>query len=439
LNHTSHRGNIARNTENVICPIRPPDAVDIPFGAAYPVVVELVSPAGNLDKLKYAYLYGADAAYIGVRSFSLRARAENFNSDEYGKILRIKGSKKLYGALNIYFHQEDLKALEEQFDYLAHYPFDAFIISDIGVLKLIKKRFPEIELHLSTQANCINSEAAKMYRDMGFKRIILGREMSLDEIAALNEKVDIELEVFVHGAMCLAYSGRCFLSRYMADRSANRGDCAHSCRWQYRVLEEDERRGEYYPVVEGDGFTTILSSKDLCMIDYLADLKAAGVDAVKIEGRMKSIYYTAVTARAYRKSLDSLEGKPVENLSAYKDDLGKVSHREFSTGFYFKKDEIETPAYASYIRPYIFLGGIEDKVSENTYLLSVKNQIREKDTLEYVGFDILSMEDRGFSLLNEKKERVEKADHGKIVYLQTDKTLKAGYLIRKRIPESRPV
>lgn len=395
--------------------------------------MELLSPAGNIEKLYYAYEYGADAAYIGIKNFSLRAKADNFSSDEYEAIRRVKGDKKLYTALNIYFHDSDIRALEEESEYIHKYPLDGFIVSDIGILGFLKKNFPGKELHLSTQANCVNTEAAKMYRDMGIKRIVLGRELSLKEIEAIKNNVpDLEIEVFAHGAMCLAYSGRCFLSKYLADRSANQGDCAHSCRWQYRVLEESERPGEYFPVVQGENFTSILSSKDLCMIDHLRELKDAGVDSIKIEGRMKSIYYTAVITRAYRKQLDYIEGLSQEDPKPYVDEIFKVSHREFSTGFYYGKDEIEMPTFKSYMSEAQFLGSVEAPVGENLYQLDVKNQIQETDHIEYIGPDLLYLPDSGFTLLDSEYNQVPKTDHGKIAYIKTDKKLKKGYIIRKK-------
>ena len=395
--------------------------------------MELLSPAGNIEKLYYAYEYGADAAYIGIKNFSLRAKADNFSSDEYEAIRRVKGNKKLYTALNIYFHDSDIRALEEESEYIHKYPLDGFIVSDIGILGFLKKNFPGKELHLSTQANCVNTEAAKMYRDMGIKRIVLGRELSLKEIEAIKNNVpDLEIEVFAHGAMCLAYSGRCFLSKYLADRSANQGDCAHSCRWQYRVLEESERPGEYFPVVQGENFTSILSSKDLCMIDHLKELKDAGVDSIKIEGRMKSIYYTAVITRAYRKQLDYIEGISQEDPKPYVDEIFKVSHREFSTGFYYGKDEIEMPTFKSYMSQAQFLGSVEAPVGENLYQLDVKNQIQETDHIEYIGPDLLYLPDSGFTLLDAEYNQVPKTDHGKIAYIRTDKKLKKGYIIRKK-------
>ena len=395
--------------------------------------MELLSPAGNIEKLYYAYEYGADAAYIGIKNFSLRAKADNFSADEYEAIRRVKGNKKLYTALNIYFHDSDIETLEKESDYIHQYPLDGFIVSDIGILGFLKKNFPDKELHLSTQANCVNTEAAKMYRDMGIKRIVLGRELSLKEIEAIKNNVPgLEIEVFAHGAMCLAYSGRCFLSKYLADRSANQGDCAHSCRWQYRVLEESERPGEYFPVVQGENFTSILSSKDLCMIDHLKELKDAGVDSIKIEGRMKSIYYTAVITRAYRKQLDYIDGISKEDPQPYVDEIFNVSHREFSTGFYYGKDDIEMPTFKSYMSEAQFLGSIEEQVGKGLYRLDVKNQILASDSIEYIGPDLLFMKDEGFTLLDEDMQTVPKTDHGKIAYIKTDKKLKKGYIIRKK-------
>ncbi|MBN2444257.1 MAG: U32 family peptidase [Spirochaetales bacterium] len=395
--------------------------------------MEIVSPAGNREKLHYAYLFGADAAYIGIKNFSLRAKADNFNFEDHEIIKKTKPpGKKLYCACNIYFHDNDLRHLEENLEKIAAYPFDAFIISDLGALSVIKRYFPGKPLHLSTQANCINSEAAKMYRDMGFSRLILGREVNLKEIEEIRTKAGIGVEVFVHGAMCLAYSGRCFLSAYMANRSANKGDCAHACRWKYRVLEEEERTGEYFPIYEGDDYTVILSSKDLCMIDHLGELRNAGVTAIKIEGRMKSVYYVAIATRAYRKVLDSLEGMEIPGLADYKTELFKVSQREFSTGFFFDKADIETSTQTSYYRPYEFLGFIGKQVEPGLYELVVKYQIRAEDTIEYVGYDILFLQDSSFVLLDEEKKRVEKADHGKIYFIRTEAAIKEGYLIRRQ-------
>lgn len=395
--------------------------------------MELLSPAGNIEKLKYVYTYGADAAYIGIKNFSLRAKADNFNENEHEVIREIKGDKKLYCALNIYFLNEDIKRLEENLEYFANYPFDGFIISDLGVLNLIKKYFPDKELHLSTQANCTNAEAAKMYYDMGFTRIVPGREISLKNISEIKNAVpNLEIESFVHGAMCLAYSGRCFLSSWMTDRNANQGNCSHSCRWDYKVLEESKRPGEYYPVVQGENFTSIMSSKDICMIDHLKDMRDAGVDSLKIEGRMKSIYYAAIVTRAYRKYLDALDGKEIENLEGFKDEIFKVSHREFSTGFYYDKKDISRSSYESYSRQYVFLGSIGKKAENNRFLLDVKNQIKSDDVIEFIGPDMLFAEDREFRLYDKNGEPVTQADHCKEIYIETSVPVKEGFIIRKK-------
>jgi len=394
--------------------------------------MELVAPAGNLEKLKFAYLFGADAVYIGIKNFSLRAQADNFSGSEYTEIPGLKKDKKLYGALNIYFHDNDIEKLIASMEYIGKFPFNGFIISDIGIVKGLRQYLPSVPLHLSTQANCINSEAAKFYKDAGFTRLVLGRELNLKQIERIKNKVDIEIEVFAHGAMCLAYSGRCFLSASMAERSANKGDCAHSCRWHYRVLEEEERPGEYFPLVEGENFTSILSSKDLCMVNHLKALHDAGVDAIKIEGRMKSVYYTAIVTRAYRKTLDKLLKNTNEDISEYIAELDKVSHREFWTGFFFDKQEIQKPTLTSYIRSYAFLGMIGEQIEPGQFRLYVKNQIRADDTIEYIGYDVCFIEDNKFLILDENKQPVEKADHGKEYYLKTEKKVKPGYIIRKK-------
>lgn len=405
------------------------------------MAIELLAPAGNLEKLGVVYRFGADAAYMGLSRYSLRSRSDNFTAAdaEYTQKLRAeKPDKKLYCAINSYFHEPDLAALAEIAGEIAPFRFDAFIVSDLGIVPFLTRRFPGVALHLSTQANCVNSESAKMYRDLGFSRIILGREVSVDEIAAIHAAVpDIQLECFVHGAMCLAYSGRCFLSAWMADRSANRGDCAHSCRWKYRLregvlaLEEAERQGELYPVEEGEGFTTILSSKDLSMIDHLGDLIEAGATSLKIEGRMKSAYYAAIVTRAYRKMLDAFSGVVgFEDAREYRDELEKVSHREFTTGFYYGREEVSIPTTKSYQRRYLFLGTLGRQVGENEYELDIRNQIRVGETIEFIGPDVRAVEDDAFSLIGEEGE-VEQADHGKRYTIRTAKPVASGYLLRR--------
>lgn len=332
--------------------------------------MELLSPAGNVEKLSYAYAYGADAAYIGLKKFSLRVKADNFYDDEYKKVISLKEKypeKKLHCALNISFHDSDIDNLKANLDYFHQYPIDAFIVQDIGVVPLLQKEFPDAQLHVSTQASCVNSEAVKMYQKMGFSRVVLGREVSLDEIRRIKDAVpDMELEAFCHGAMCIAYAGRCLMSAYLTGRSAQSGFCSHTCRWEYDVLtkpngpkelaqsgrlflREHQRPDELFPVFEGEDFTAILSSKDIRMIEHLADMKKAGLDSLKIEGRMKSVYYVAMVTRAYRKALDALEGKlSTEAAAPFIAELENVSHRESTTGFYYDRaDADETTIGAS--------------------------------------------------------------------------------------------
>ncbi|TVQ37171.1 MAG: U32 family peptidase [Spirochaetaceae bacterium] len=414
--------------------------------------MELLAPAGNIEKLRYAYLYGADAAYIGLHGFSLRSRADNFGPDELAELRRIKAGRRLYCALNIYFFDQDISALEAALERIDDTLFDAFIVSDPGILPLLRRRFPSTELHLSTQANCVNSEAARFYRDLGFRRIIPGRELSLAEIAAIRKAVpDVELEVFAHGAMCLAYSGRCFLSRWMSDRSANQGDCAHSCRWSYRVgtdplvLEEQQRPGEFYPISEGDGFTEILSSRDLCMIDHLGRLRDAGVDSLKIEGRMKSIYYTALVTRAYRAALDALQPATVAEhhstaaRTAFTAELDEVSHRDYTTGFYFDRDQIERPASRGYRRGCLFLGTVEERVGARRFRIAVKNAFAGGQLIEFVGPRSAAQSDDTFALFDDNGNPVDRVIHHGNWYLETDCSVEEGYLIRTRPANAAPV
>ena len=265
--------------------------------------MELLSPAGNVEKLYYAYAYGADAAYIGLKKFSLRVKADNFYEDEYRKVQELKKKfpeKRLHCALNISFHNSDIENFKSNIDYFKNYPIDAFIVQDIGMVPILQKYFPEAELHLSTQASCVNTEAVKMYKSLGFKRVVLGREASLKEIREIKDAVpDMELEAFCHGAMCIAYAGRCLMSAYLTGRSAQAGACSHTCRWDFDVLadpakakelatsgalilREQKRPNDYFPVYEGDDFTAVLSSKDLRMIEHLKDMK----DAEEIHDRL---------------------------------------------------------------------------------------------------------------------------------------------------------
>lgn len=348
-------------------------------------MIELLSPAGNVEKLYYAYAYGADAAYIGLKKFSLRVKADNFYEDEYKKVIQLKEQfpgRKLHCALNISFHNSDIDNFLANLDYFKAYPIDAFIVQDIGMVPILQKHFPSAQLHVSTQASCINREAVKMYKSMGFSRVVLGREVSLNEIRQIKDAVpDVELEAFAHGAMCIAYAGRCLMSAYLTGRSAQSGACTHTCRWDYDlfadpakakelaasgalVIQERKRPGEYFPIFEGDDFTAILSSKDLRMIEHLEDMKNAGIDSIKIEGRMKSIYYVALVTRAYRKALDAMEGKiSSEEAKPFIDELENVSHRESGTGFYYNRSEADQTVTGATDSQYILAAEVGDRFS----------------------------------------------------------------------------
>jgi putative protease len=422
------------------------------------VSVELLSPAGNLEKLRLAFEYGADAAYMGLSDFSLRANARNFTEKDLQEVSRLKQSsgKRLYGTFNMIFNEQKLSSLKEQMESIRAWPFDAFIISDLALVPILQNALGErVELHLSTQASCTNSSSAAVYQKLGFSRVILGRETPLDDIKRIKDaNPDLQLEVFVHGAMCMAYSGRCLLSSHLSGRSANQGDCSHTCRWNYRLattdaiedvlksgalaLEEEKRSGVYYPIAEEDGYTTILSSKDLCMIDHLRELIDAGVDSLKIEGRMKSSYYVAVVTRAYRKALDSLSTGD-DSWKAYREDLFNISHREYSTGFFFGHgpvdpvmgESIDKSTEKGYERTYLFCGFIGEKVSEGIYAVDLKNQIKDTMKIEYIGKDVPKIVDEGFTLLDADYISVHQADHGKVQYLKTTKPIEKGYIIRR--------
>lgn len=398
--------------------------------------IELLSPAGNYEKLKTAYTFGADAAYMGLNHFSLRKNSENFKEEDFDSLAVLKKTygKKLYLAMNILFHEDQIKEAIAMAPSLSSSPFDAFIISDIGLVDTLLKYNPDKALHLSTQASCLNSEAVKLYKKLGFSRIILAREASLDDIKRIKDAVpEIELECFIHGAMCMSYSGRCLLSTFLSGRSGNQGDCSHTCRWNYKLnyaLEESERPGMYFPIEESeDGFTTILSSKDLCMIDHLEDLKNAGVTSFKIEGRMKSLYYVALVTRAYRKMMDNDVNKLI-----YRQDLFDVSHREYTTGFFYSQDPIDEKDTKQtdygYQRNYLYLGSVIKKVEENKYLLDVRGQIKVGKSIEYIKPDSPSIEDRTFSLVDENGSPIEKLDHGHKGFLITNTILNIGDIIR---------
>ena len=305
------------------------------------IIPELLSPAGDGLRLRYAVDFGADAVYVGGTSFGMRSNPANFDSFQLKEAVDFVHSrgKKLYLTCNTLPRNEEIPELPDFLSYAAEIGVDALIIADMGVLSLAKKYAPNTDVHISTQAGIVNYESARAFYEMGAKRVVLARELTLDEIKSIRDKTPdgLEIETFVHGAMCMSFSGRCILSDYMAGRDANRGDCAQPCRWKYRLTEET-RPGIFFPIEEEDGGTYILNSRDLCMIEHIPELISAGINSFKIEGRAKSEYYTAAVTNAYRAALDGYAASPSENYvpdSWIIEEMGKISHREYSTGFYF--------------------------------------------------------------------------------------------------------
>lgn len=322
---------------------------------------ELLAPAGNLEKLKMALIYGADAVYMGGKAFGLRAFSDNFAEDELQEGIAFAHSlhKKAYVTVNIFPHNEDLPALPEYIEFLRDSKADGIIISDLGVYRLARQVAPGLPLHISTQANNTNWSSALCWQELGARRIVLARELSLAEIKEIRGKVQLELEAFVHGAMCISYSGRCLLSNYLTGRDANRGECAQPCRWQYSLVEE-KRPGEYYPVLEDRQGTYIFNSKDLCLLPYIPDLAAAGLNSFKIEGRMKSVHYVATVVKVYREAIDSYAADPERYCIRpdWLEELERISHRAYTTGFYFNETTWQDQIYgtSSYTQTHDFVG-----------------------------------------------------------------------------------
>ena len=351
---------------------------------------ELLIPAGNLDTLKTAVTYGADAVYIGGEAFSLRAKADNFNRETMTEAIAFahEHGVKVYVTVNIFAHNYDLEGAEAYFRELKEIRPDALIISDPGLFMMARRIVPEIDLHVSTQMNTTNYESFLFWKELGAKRVVNARELSLQELKEIREKIgpDLEIESFVHGAMCISYSGRCLLSGFMTGRSANQGACTHPCRWNYAVVEE-KRPGEYFPVEENERGTFIFNSKDLCMIEHIPELVGAGIDSFKIEGRMKTALYVAVTARAYRRAIDDYFTDPElyrSNLDLYREEIAKCTYREFTTGFYFGKPDSSAQIYDNntYIRNYIYLGTTEEIFPDGSILIEQKNKFSVGDEIE---------------------------------------------------------
>ena len=401
---------------------------------------ELLAPAGNLEKLKIAVIYGADAVYLGGENFGLRAGAKNFTLEQLTEGIKFAHNrgKRIYLTLNIIPHNEDLVGLPEYVTKLKEVGLDAVIISDPGVLKIVKNIIPEMDIHLSTQVNTTNYAAINFWYEQGVRRIILARELSLEEIKEIIKKSppDMKIETFIHGAMCISYSGRCLLSNYLISRDANRGDCAHSCRWRYYLMEET-RLGEYFPVYEDEKGTYIFNSKDLCMIEHIPSLIEAGIYAFKIEGRMKSSYYVATVVKAYRHLIDSYLLKPNEYFCDEKwlDEIKKVSHRYFTTGFYFTKPGGEEQRYDSsaYIKTYDFAGLILDyNTSNQIATIEQKNRIFVGDEIEIFGPDDDFFTEKIEKMWDEEGEKIEVAPHAtQIIRIKMATLVKPWYIIRK--------
>ncbi len=322
---------------------------------------ELLAPAGNLEKMKMAVLYGADAVYLGGKAFGLRAFGGNFTYEELKEAVDFAHArgKKVYVTVNIFPHNSDMEKLPDYLHYLQEINVDALLVADLGVFMLCRKLIPDMELHISTQANNTNWATVNAWKELGAKRVVLAREMSLNEIREIREKCDVDLEMFMHGAMCISYSGRCLLSNYFTGRDSNRGSCAQSCRWKYALVEET-RPGKYFPIEEDDRGTYIMNSKDMCLMPHIKDVIESGVDSLKIEGRMKSVHYAASVTKAYRLAIDSYFADP-ENFTVKKewmDELEKVSHRAYTTGFYYHQPDADDQIYGktSYDQTSDFVG-----------------------------------------------------------------------------------
>ena len=380
---------------------------------------ELLVPASSLEVLKTAVIFGADAVYIGGEAFGLRAKAKNFSKEDMKEGIAFAHERgvKVYVTANILAHNSDLKGAEEYFKELKEIGPDALIISDPGMFTIAQRVWPDVEIHISTQANNTNYETFLFWQRMGAKRVVSARELSIHEIRQIRDNIpdDLEIETFIHGAMCISYSGRCLLSNYFTGRDANHGACTHPCRWKYAVVEE-KRPGEYLPVYENERGTYIFNSKDLCMIEYIPEIVNAGIDSLKIEGRMKTALYVATVARTYRKAIDDYfesEEKYRANMDWYKAEIAKCTYRQFTTGFFFGKPDETTQIYDSntYINEYIYLG-IVDTVTENGLArFEQRNKFSVGEEIEFMKPDGTNVFTKVEKMYNEKMEEIESCPH----------------------------
>lgn len=403
--------------------------------------IELLAPAGDLEKLRAAVDYGADAVYFGGELYSLRAGAGNFSYEEMkeGIAYAHAHNVRCYLTINIFAHNADIEPLEDYLNKIKKLEIDAFIVSDPGIIYMIKEIMPDSEIHLSTQANMTNYKTAEFWMKQGVKRIVLARELTFDEIHQLREKLppEMEFEAFVQGAMCISYSGRCLLSNFMIERDANRGACAHPCRWKYALVEE-QRPGEYYPIEEDERGTYILNSRDLCMIDHIPELVEGGIASAKIEGRMKSAFYVATVVGAYRRAIDAYYENP-ENYQFKEEwltELKKVSHREFTTGFYFNQPTNKDQNYltSAYTREYTFIGVVKSYDPETQMaIVEQRNKMTVGEEIEVFGPHTDFFTQKLEVLLNENGEPMESAPHPQqLLQIKMEQPVKANFLLRKR-------
>ena len=396
--------------------------------------LELLCPAGTIEKLKIALHYGADAVYFSGKNFGLRAFAGNFSDEEIVEATKLchHKNKKAYVTLNILARDDDFQKLQPYLDLLVKAKVDAVIVSDLGLIEYISKHAPSLDIHVSTQANVTNSHTANHLAQMGVKRIVLARELKLEQIKNIIKNIPkhVEIECFVHGAMCISYSGRCLLSNYMDGRDSNRGECVQACRWQYKIREVS-RDGEEYEIEEDERGSYILNSKDLCMINHLKELKAAGVASLKIEGRMKSQYYVATTTNAYRRAIDNLDR--IDDNFNYVEELEKTGHRKFTTGLYFDGEKsIETHSSLP-VQNSVFVANVVDDASNGYVCVQMRNRFKTGDTLEILSpSDLLNKKlvvEEILDSLGNKIEDVKAVQQ--IVYLKTNYPLKKLDILRR--------
>ncbi len=379
---------------------------------------ELLIPAKGIEELKTAVYFGADAVYIGGKEFSLRANAKNFDDEEMREGIAFAHERgvRVHVTANILAHNEDLKEAEAYFLRLKELKPDALIIADPGIFQLASEICPEIDRHISTQANNTNYETCRFWQRQGAKRIVTARELSLKEIREIRERVpEMEIESFVHGAMCISYSGRCLLSNYFTGRDANRGACTHPCRWNYAVMEET-RPGEYLPVFENERGTFLFNSKDLCMIEHIPELVEAGIDSFKVEGRMKTALYVAVVTRAYRQAIDDCFTDPKlyeKKREQYRAEVEKCTVRDFSTGFYFGRPGPDSQIYEEDTgrKEFIYLGSVGNVSADGSFRLSQKNKFSIGEEIEIIGPQMRTQKTKVCGIRNEQGEEVMSAPH----------------------------